>query len=94
MANISTILATTSFKNYIEFQHAMRAPELRKLISKSQSFAVIEACERFFPNDFELQQRTPKGTIYIYVDDELEYLVDQRATIKRAYEGKHLENKC
>jgi hypothetical protein len=94
MADISTILGATSFKNYIEFHRAMRTPALRKLISKSQSFAVIEACERFFPNDFELRQRTPKGTIYIYVDEDLEYVVDQRGDIKRAYEGKHLENKC
>ena len=94
MADISTILAPTTFRNYIELHHAMRTPELRKLISKSQGFAVVEACERFFPNDFELRQRTPKGTIYLYVDEELEYVVDQRATIKRAYEGKYLENKC
>lgn len=87
MANISTILAATTFNTYIELHRALRDARMRAYITKSQIDAITDACERFFPNDFELRQRTPKGTIYIYVDDELEYTVDQRSTIKRAYEA-------
>jgi hypothetical protein len=87
MANISTILASTTFDNYIQLHRELREPKMRAYITKAQGDAITDACEHFFPNNFELRQRTPKGTVYIYVDNELQYLVDQRSTIKRAYAG-------
>ena len=95
MANQTTILKTTTFTNYAALHKATRAPELRPLITRTQGDAIAEACDRFLLDapDIALMQRTPKGTIYILIDGELQYTVDFRGAISRAYaKGKHLEN--
>jgi hypothetical protein len=87
MANQTTIMHTTTFTNYAALHKATRAPELRQLITRTQGDAIAEACDRFLSGapDITLNQRTPKGTIYILIDGELQYTVDQRGTIKRAF---------
>lgn len=87
MANQTTILGTTTFTNYAALHKATRAPELRQLITRTQGDAIAEACDRFLSSapDITLNQRTPKGTVYILIDGELQYTVDQRGTITRAF---------
>lgn len=87
MANQTTILDTTTFTNYAALHKATRAPELRQLITRTQGDAIAEACDRFLSGapDITLKQRTPKGTIYILIEGELQYTVDQRGTITRAF---------
>ena len=87
MANQTTILGATTFTNYAALHKATRAPELRHLITRTQGDAIAEACDRFLSGapDITLNQRTPKGTIYIMIEGELQYTVDQRGTIKRAF---------
>ena len=87
MANQTTIMHTTTFTSYAALHKATRAPELRQLITRAQGDAIAEACDRFLPGapDITLNQRTPKGTIYILIDGQLQYTVDQRGTINRAF---------
>lgn len=87
MADQRAILKPTTFTNYAALHKATRAPELRALITRTQGDAIAEACDRFLHNapDITLNQRTPKGTVYILIDGELQYTVDQRGTISRAY---------
>ena len=95
MASQTTILKTTTFTNYAALHKATRAPELRQLITRTQGDAIAEACDRFLSAapDITLNQRTPKGTIYILIDGELQYTINFRGVISRAYStGKHLEN--
>jgi hypothetical protein len=95
MANQTTILRTTTFTNYAALHKATRAPELRPLITRTQGDAIAEACDRFLhaAPDVTLTQRTPKGTIYVFIDGELQYTINFRGKISRAYDaGKHLEN--
>lgn len=88
MANQTTILKTTTFTNYAALHKATRAPELRPLITRTQGDAIADACDRFLRDapDITLNQRTPKGTVYILIDGELQYTVDQRGTISRAFD--------
>ena len=87
MANQATILGATTFTNYAALHKATRAPELRQLITRTQGDAIAEACDRFLSGapDITLNQRTPKGTVYILIDGQLQYTVDQRGTINRAF---------
>lgn len=87
MANQATILGATTFTNYAALHKATRAPELRHLITRTQGDAIAEACDRFLSGapDITLNQRTPKGTVYILIDGQLQYTVDQRGTINRAF---------
>ena len=85
MANQITILKTTTFTNYAALHKATRAPELRQLITRTQGDAIADACDRFLPGapDIMLNQRTPKGTIYLLIDGALHCTIDQRGTIAR-----------
>ena len=85
MANQTTILKTTTFTNYAALHKATRAPELRHLITRTQGDAIADACDRFLPGapDITLNQRTPKGTIYLLIDGALHCTIDQRGTIAR-----------
>ena len=85
MANQITILKTTTFTNYAALHKATRAPELRQLITRTQGDAIADACDRFLPGapDITLNQRTPKGTIYLLIDGALHCTIDQRGTIAR-----------
>ncbi len=85
MANQTTILKTTTFTNYAALHKATRAPELRHLITRTQGDAIADACDRFLPGapDITLNQRTPKGTIYLLIDGALHCTINQRGTVAR-----------
>ena len=85
MASQTTNLKTTTFTNYAALHKATRAPELRQLITRTQGDAIADACDRFLPGapDITLNQRTPKGTIYLLIDGALHCTIDQRGTIAR-----------
>ena len=85
MANQTTILKTTTFTNYAALHKATRAPELRALITRTQGDAIADACDRFLPGapDITLNQRTPKGTIYLLIDGALHCTINQRGTVAR-----------
>lgn len=85
MASQTTILKTTTFTNYAALHKATRAPELRQLITRTQGDAIADACDRFLPGapDITLNQRTPKGTIYLLIDGALHCTINQRGTVAR-----------
>lgn len=80
MAKPALIFDTTTFIHFVELHRALRAVELRQYITKTQGDEIAHAIdERFsFPADVALAQRTPKGTVYVYLDDKLAFLIDQR----------------
>lgn len=80
MADLNLILDTTTFTHFAELHRTLRAVPLRPYITRTQgdeiAHSVDERCQ--FPVDLALAQRTPKGTVYVYVDDKLMFTIDQR----------------
>lgn len=80
MAKPTLIFDTKTFPHFVELHRALRAVELRQYITKTQGDEIAHAIdERFsFPANVALAQRTPKGTVYVYLNDTLAFLIDQR----------------
>lgn len=80
MADLNLILDTATFAHFAELHRTLRAVQLRPYLSKTQGDEIAHSVdERFpFPVDLALAQRTPKGTVYIYIADKLAFTIDQR----------------
>ena len=80
MAKLQTILPFATFTHFAQLHSALRSVELRKLITKTQGDEIAHGVDEKaqYPADVSLVQRTPKGTVYVYVNDKLLFLVDQR----------------
>ena len=85
MAKPQTILKHTTFGFFQELHLALRAVSLRAFISKTQGDAIAHSVDgqTQFPVDVALAQRTPKGTVYVYLDGELSFQIDQRGAFSR-----------
>lgn len=80
MASKTTILANTPVEHFAQLHRVMRAPALKPYITKTQGDAVAHAVDERsrFPLVISLDQRTPKGTVYVYVNDDIFCTIDQR----------------
>jgi hypothetical protein len=80
MASKSRIFAPQTFTNFAEFHLAMRAKELRPFISRTQGDEIAHTVDERggFPATVALDQRTPKGTVYVYLDGVLKFTINQR----------------
>jgi hypothetical protein len=76
MAFKQTILRANSFPSYGALHRKLR--ELKDVLNTSQVDAICDGCEKMLPNDVSLFQRTPKGTVYVHIDGEYAFSVDQR----------------
>jgi hypothetical protein len=85
MARPSEILRTTTFEHFAHIHRALRAVEMRQYISKTQGDEIAHGVDNNgrFPVDVSLVQRTPKGTVYVYIDDTLTFQIDQRGAFSR-----------
>ena len=79
------IMRATTFIDYAKLSKALRAPVFRPLITRSQGDAIADACEPFLSDapNITLEQRTPKGTVYLLIDGALAFTIDQRAVATR-----------
>jgi hypothetical protein len=79
MAFKQTILRASFFQSYGELHRKLRT--LKAELNTSQVDAIADACEKLLPNEIALFQRTPKGTVYVHVDDECLFSIDQRGRV-------------
>jgi hypothetical protein len=80
MASKTTILTNTQVEHFAQLHRVMRGIALKPYITKTQGDAIAHAADERsrFPLVISLDQRTPKGTVYIYINDALLCTIDQR----------------
>lgn len=80
MAALTLVLDTTTFTYFAELHRALKAPSLRRYLSRTQADEIAHGVDEHlnFPVDLALAQRTPKGTVYVYRSDKLAFSIDQR----------------
>ena len=80
MASKTTILANTPSDHFAHLHRVMRTPALKPYITKTQGDAIAHAVDEraVFPLVISLDQRTPKGTVYVYINDAILCTIDQR----------------
>ena len=57
--------------------------QTRNFLTRNQSTAIRIVCANALPARIELHQRTPKGTTYIYINDALTHVINNRARAKQ-----------
>jgi hypothetical protein len=77
MANKTIILNTTTFKDFGELFRHLRTPAMRALVSVGQAETIADIADANLPGDVKLEQRTPKGTIYVHIEDDYAGAVNQ-----------------
>jgi hypothetical protein len=82
MAIKSPILHASSFDDFAAFFRFLRSPEMRPLVSSGQAETLADIIDARLPADITLEQRTPKGTIYAYVEGEYFASVSQSGAVK------------
>jgi hypothetical protein len=82
MASRSSILRATSFDNFASFFKFLRGANMRQLISSGQAETLADIVDARLPADVTLEQRTPKGTIYVYLDNDYFASVSQSGAVK------------
>lgn len=80
MASKSYILKTTTFANFANLYRFLRTAPMRALISSGQCETIADVIDASLPADIALEQRTPKGTVYIYIDGDYFGTVSQNGT--------------
>lgn len=70
MASKSTILRATSFEDFASLFRFLRSPAMRPLLSMGQVETLADVIDANLPADVTLEQRTPKGTVYITLDGD------------------------
>lgn len=65
------ILAATTFFDFAELYRFLRSDAMRAKLTIGQVETLADIIDARLPADVALEQRTPKGTTYCYVDDEL-----------------------
>lgn len=70
MASKSTILRATSFEDFASLFRFLRSPGMRPLLSLGQVETLADVIDANLPADVALEQRTPKGTVYITLDGD------------------------
>lgn len=73
----TTILRKTTFKDFGELYRFLRSDAMRAYLSRGQVETIADVLDASLPDDVTLEQRTPKGTTYLYIDDELRGTVNQ-----------------
>lgn len=56
--------------------------QTRNFLTRNQAIALRIACSHSLPAKIELHQRTPKGTVYLYINDALTHVINNRAHTK------------
>jgi hypothetical protein len=86
MPKKSLLLNTTTFDHFAAIHKAMRSDPLKPFLTKTQGDAIAHGVDETigFPADIALEQRTPKGTIYVFNGRALAFLIDQRGTFLRS----------
>ncbi len=82
MADKSPILRATSFNDYASLFRFLRSPGMRALVSSGQAETLVDIIDARLPADITLEQRTPKGTIYAYIEGEYFASVSQSGAVK------------
>lgn len=97
----TTILHATSFNDFASLFRFLRSDTMRPYLSRGQVESIADISDAKLPADVTLEQRTIKGTTYVYIDDEFLATVNQAGTVKYpkprfirdlSDSGKHLEN--
>ncbi len=94
----TTILRTTSFNDFASFFRFLRSDKMRPFLSIGQVETIADIVDAKLPGDVTIDQRTPKGTTYIYVEGEFIASVNQAGVPKFPKpryiwgQGKPLEN--
>ena len=80
MASKTTILENIRVEHFAQLHRVMRGVALKSYITKTQGDAIAHTVDEraAFPAVISLDQRTPKGTVYVYVNDALICTIDQR----------------
>jgi len=86
MSSKAVIFQSTTVAHFAELHRLLRAHDLRKLISKTQGDEIAHCIDERvkFPVVVMLEQRTPKGTVYVHLDGALRFTIDQRGAFSHA----------
>ena len=82
MASRSSILRATSFDDFASFFKFLRGADMRPLISSGQAETLADIVDARLPANVTLEQRTPKGTVYVYLSDDYFASVSQSGAVK------------
>lgn len=63
------ILKPTTFSDFAAFFRFLRAEPMRALLSSGQRETIADVLDASLPADVSMEQRTPKGVTYLYIDD-------------------------
>lgn len=80
MASKTCIFPPQTFTSFADFHLALRAKDLRALITRTQGDEIAHTIDERagFPVTVALDQRTPKGTVYVCIDGKLKFTINQR----------------
>jgi hypothetical protein len=86
MPKKALLLNTTTFDHFAAIHKAMRSPAFKPFITKTQGDAIAHGVDETigFPAEIALEQRTPKGTVYVFKGRDLAFLIDQRGAFSRS----------
>lgn len=62
------ILKPTTFADFAALFRFLRSAPMRPLISSGQCETVADVLDASLPGDVSIEQRTPKGVLYLYLD--------------------------
>jgi hypothetical protein len=78
-----THLATQNLRTQIDLMDVASALADRKQITRGQWVALVKLLLPVLPITVAFVQRTPKGTLYVYIHDGAKYSIDCRAKLQR-----------
>lgn len=86
MSSKSVIFQPTTVAHFAELHRLLRAQELRQFISKTQGDEIAHCIDERakFPVTVMIEQRTPKGTVYVHLNGALKFTIDQRGAFTHA----------
>jgi hypothetical protein len=82
MADKSPLVKEASFDDFAALYRFLRSPEMRVFISSGQAETLADIIDARLPASVSLDQRTPKGTIYAYLNRALFATVSQSGAVK------------
>jgi hypothetical protein len=65
----SIILSAMQFANFADLYRFLRADPMRRLLSSGQVETIADVIDANLPASVMLEQRSPKGTTYIHIND-------------------------
>jgi hypothetical protein len=86
MSAKSVIFQPTTVTHFAELHRLLRSHAMRQFITKTQGDEIAHCIDEraTFPATVMLEQRTPKGTVYVHINGTPKFTIDQRGAFGHA----------